>query len=132
LNENSISLNFFIFFAHVKVEIFNSKSLNLITTVEAQGSSTVFDVKNLIYKQKSKLYPDRQMLKFEATGKPLRDEEVLTNLKGKDSNSSSIKLYLKDLGPQVGWTTVIFLIYLLVFFVKHLVFKTVWFQGILD
>jgi len=47
------------------------------------------------------------MLKFEATGKPLKDEEVLTNLKGKDSNSNSIKLYFKDLGPQVGWTTVI-------------------------
>ena len=90
-----------------KVEIFHAKSLKSIATVEAQGSSTVLDVKKLIYKQKSKLYPDRQMLKFESAGKPLKDEEVLTNLKGKDSNSNSIKLYLKDLGPQVGWTTVI-------------------------
>lgn len=58
------------------------------------------------------------MLKFEATGKPLRDEEVLTNLKGKDSNSNSIKLYLKDLGPQVGWTTVTcsFLLNVVLFF----------------
>lgn len=35
----------------------------------------------------------------------MKDEEKVADLK-KDSNSDNVQLYLKDLGPQVGWTTV--------------------------
>ena len=41
---------------------------------------------------------------FFKAGKPLKDELKLSDLSPKDGNS--LKLYFKDLGPQVGWTTV--------------------------
>lgn len=88
-----------------KIEIIHAKKLTPIVTLEINPlTSTVLDVKKAIALQKSYLYPDRQLLKSEATGKPLKDEDSLSNLKSKDS--ASLKLYFKDLGPQVAWTTV--------------------------
>lgn len=65
-------------------------------------SSSVKDIKNGIYRQKKKLIPDRQSIRLEAKGKSLKDEETLQNLGMRNGG----KLYLKDLGPQIGWTTV--------------------------
>ena len=36
-------------------------------------------------------------------GKPLKDEQKLVDL---NPSGGSLKLFFKDLGPQVGWTTV--------------------------
>lgn len=92
----------------INVEIFHSKSLKSIANLELNSDSTILDVKNAFNVQKSYLYPDRQMLRIEATGKPLKDEDKLADLKTKlsDPSTPSIKLYFKDLGPQVGWITV--------------------------
>jgi len=65
-------------------------------------TSTLADVKKLIHKQKKSLYPDRQSLRLDSKGKTLSDEAVLNTLTLKKSRI----LYLKDLGPQVGWKTV--------------------------
>ncbi|CAF0718060.1 unnamed protein product [Brachionus calyciflorus] len=81
----------------LNVEILHSKSLKPVVTVQVGSSANVLDVKKAIQAQKSYLYPDRIMLRLEATGKPLKDEEKV---------SGNVKLYFKDLGPQVGWTTV--------------------------
>ncbi|RWS27498.1 trans-2:3-enoyl-CoA reductase-like protein [Leptotrombidium deliense] len=48
------------------------------------------------------LYPDRQSLRLEAKGKALSDDTVLKTLNLKKGRI----LYVKDLGPQVGWKTV--------------------------
>lgn len=85
------------------VEVLHSKSMKQIGSFDLNNSSTVLDLKRAIEKQKSYLYPDRQMLRLETTGKPLKDEDKLSDLK---RDSDSFKLYFKDLGPQVGWTTV--------------------------
>ena len=84
------------------IEIVHAKKLSQIMTLEINSSSTVLDIKKAIRAQKSNLYPDRQMLRLEATGKPLKDEDKISDL----SSSANMKLYFKDLGPQVGWTTV--------------------------
>jgi very-long-chain enoyl-CoA reductase len=84
------------------VEIVHAKKLSQIMTLEINSSSTILDIKKAIRAQKSYLYPDRQMLRLEATGKPLKDEDKISDL----SSSANMKLYFKDLGPQVGWTTV--------------------------
>jgi very-long-chain enoyl-CoA reductase len=42
-------------------------------------------------------------LYFFKAGKPLKDELKLSDL---NPSGSSLKLFFKDLGPQVGWTTV--------------------------
>lgn len=89
--------------SNISVEILHSKSLKPLANVEVSSSATVGDVKKAFEAKKSYLYPSRQMFKLEAVGKGLRDEEKLADLK---PNATSIKLFFKDLGPQVGWTTV--------------------------
>lgn len=51
---------------------------------------------------KKSLYPDRQALRLEPRGKILKDDESLQILGLKNGS----KLYVKDLGPQIGWKTV--------------------------
>lgn len=51
---------------------------------------------------KKNLSPDRQALRLEPKGKTLKEDESLKSL-GLRSGS---KLYVKDLGPQIGWKTV--------------------------
>jgi very-long-chain enoyl-CoA reductase len=89
-----------------KIDIVHAKKQTTILSVEVSSQSSILDVKKAIEKQKSYLYPDRQMLKFDSAGKPLKDEDNIANLKLKDSDSKIMKLYFKDLGPQVGWSTV--------------------------
>uniref|UniRef100_A0A3B3HR21 Trans-2,3-enoyl-CoA reductase-like n=1 Tax=Oryzias latipes TaxID=8090 RepID=A0A3B3HR21_ORYLA len=64
-------------------------------------------------------YPARQSLTLDPKGKFLRDEEILQSL----PVGTTATMYFKDLGPQLGWTTVFFaenigplLIYLLFYF----------------
>lgn len=92
--------------SNLTIEICHSKSLKTLGTVNVDSSKTILDVKRAFNVQKSYLYPDRQMFKLDTTSKPLKDEELLVNLKPNDSDGNALKLYFKDLGPQVGWTTV--------------------------
>ena len=89
-----------------KIDIVHAKKQTTILSVEVSSQSSILDVKKAIEQKKSYLYPDRQMLKFDSAGKPLKDEDNIANLKLKDTDSKTMKLYLKDLGPQVGWSTV--------------------------
>lgn len=66
------------------------------------GSATIADVKVQVHKLASHLYVERQSIRLEARGKTLKDSETLQNL----NLRSGSKLYLKDLGPQIGWSTV--------------------------
>lgn len=45
---------------------------------------------------------DRQSLRLEPRGKSLKDTDTLQTLK----LHSGDKVYIKDLGPQIGWKTV--------------------------
>lgn len=60
------------------------------------------DVKEQVHKLKSNLCTERQSLRLEARGKSLGDSETLQSL----NLRSGSKLYVKDLGPQIGWKTV--------------------------
>lgn len=73
-----------------------------VTLKDVDKSATVGQLKKLICKQKPSLYPERVALRLEAKGKMLADSMQLSKLeltKGKE-------LYFKDLGPQIGWSTV--------------------------
>lgn len=59
-------------------------------------------MKTQVHKLKKALYPDRQSIRLETRGKSLKDEETLEKLNIRDGG----KLYVKDLGPQIGWKTV--------------------------
>lgn len=77
-------------------------ALNFLTLRGVDTKATVGQVKKLICKQKPSLYPERIALRTDVKGKSLSDSLELNNLelsKGKE-------LYFKDLGPQIGWSTV--------------------------
>lgn len=66
------------------------------------ATATIADVKVQVNKLASHLYAERQSIRLEARGKSLKDSDTLQNL----NLRSGSKLYLKDLGPQIGWSTV--------------------------
>ncbi|XP_037555736.1 probable very-long-chain enoyl-CoA reductase art-1 [Dermacentor silvarum] len=65
-------------------------------------STTILDVKKQVHRLKPKLYPERQSIKTDQKSKALKDESTLGDLR----LQSGDRLYLKDLGPQIGWKTV--------------------------
>ncbi|BFY99766.1 hypothetical protein BsWGS_02804 [Bradybaena similaris] len=87
----------------VSISVVDSRSGKAVATVKGLSSqTTVSDIKNEITKANPKYYPERQALKTDPRGKMLKDSETLESL----GLPSSGKLYFKDLGPQVAWTTV--------------------------
>ncbi|KAK9499377.1 hypothetical protein O3M35_002425 [Rhynocoris fuscipes] len=87
----------------MQLEIISGSGSNILCTVDdITPSSNIKDVKSYIYRQKKKLYPERQALRLEPKGKNLKDEDSLQSLGLKNGS----RLYLKDLGPQIGWSTV--------------------------
>lgn len=74
---------------------------NLLTLRDVDKSSTIGHIKKLIARQKPSLYPERISLRSEAKGKSLSD-----SLKINDAQLTNGQLYFKDLGPQIGWSTV--------------------------
>jgi very-long-chain enoyl-CoA reductase len=86
------------------LEIVHAKSNKPLVTIPDQCPEyTVQDVKKNIAGKKPK-YRDinRQELRLEPRGKPLKDEESLASLGLK----TGAMLYFKDRGLQIGWTTV--------------------------
>ncbi len=49
----------------IKVEVVNSKSNKEVATVFLNDTDNIADLKRAIHKQRSKFYPDRQMLRAE-------------------------------------------------------------------
>ncbi|XP_022101743.1 probable very-long-chain enoyl-CoA reductase art-1 [Acanthaster planci] len=85
------------------IKILDSRSSKeLLTLTELGKATTIADVKTQVHLKKRNLYPERQSLRTTAKGKSLKDDCTLESL---DLGSSG-KLYFKDLGPQVSWTTV--------------------------
>lgn len=84
------------------LKVGSSGSHKVVTLQDVSKNATIGDVKKMISKQKSSLYPSRIALRSELKGKSLSDSTQLSQLelsKGKE-------LYFKDLGPQIGWSTV--------------------------
>lgn len=87
----------------MEVQILSTSGNKPIGTIDSlSASSTIQDVKKGVYKLNKKLYPDRQSVRLEPKGKTLKDDDTLSSLGIKNGG----KLYIKDLGPQIGWITV--------------------------
>jgi len=86
----------------MEIEILNAKDARPIGKCSVQGKTTIAEVKTQVHRLKKSLYPDRQSLRLEARGKTLKDDETLEALNLRDGG----KLYMRDLGPQIGWKTV--------------------------
>lgn len=102
------------------LNIVNSKPLGKITVAD---DATIKNVKDKIHQNlKKSLYPSRQAIKVETKGKVLKDEDTLKSL----NIQSGAKLYLKDLGPQISWTTVFLAEYAGPLFVYIWVYQRPW------
>ncbi|KAK3090656.1 hypothetical protein FSP39_013421 [Pinctada imbricata] len=86
-----------------KVVVLHAKSgKSLAKLSNLTSNSTILDVKREYHKQFPKYYLSRQAFKVDPKGKLLKENETLKSL----GLSKSPTLYFKDLGPQLGWTTV--------------------------
>lgn len=88
----------------MKVEILIVPSGKTLIVLETEPTSTIADLKKQIAKNKRNLYVERQSLRLQLKSKTIADTVTLEALDLK----TDCKLYFKDLGPQLGWTTVFF------------------------
>lgn len=91
--------------ATLEVEIVNAKTKQKMCTLERVGNvSTVAVIKELFQKKHPQYYPSRQSFRLEPRGKSLKDTDTLSNF----NLTNECKLYFKDLGPQISWSTVFY------------------------
>lgn len=73
-----------------------------LTLKDVDKAATIGQIKRLICKQNSSLYPERIALRGDVKGKSLPDSLQFS----KAELAKGRELYFKDLGPQIGWSTV--------------------------
>ena len=104
----------------MEIQILNIKTKSKICVVEnIPSTSSIKAIKEYIHQKFPHYYPTRQSLRLEPKSKSLKDEDVLNKINFVDGN----KLYFKDLGPQIAWSTVFYceysgplLAYLMIYF----------------
>lgn len=101
------------------VTVSGSKSLG---TLETSPDATLDDLKPEINKLSKKLIPSRQSLRIELKGKAPKQDATLKSL----GVSNGSKIYIKDLGPQIGWKTVFLLEYAGPLFVYLWMYQRPW------
>lgn len=87
---------------HLQIEFLSTANSRPIGKSLLPAGATVADAKLEVHKLKKSLYPDRQSIRLEAKGKTLKDSDTLQSLNIRGGS----KLFVKDLGPQIGWKTV--------------------------
>lgn len=102
----------------VQVEVYTTSNKKL-GDISINENVKVKDIKKEIAKI-SKLSVDRQSVRSEAKGKDIKDDLAIENL------GSTRKVFVKDLGPQIGWNTVFLLEYAGPFIIYGLVAYRPW------
>ncbi|XP_026220084.1 very-long-chain enoyl-CoA reductase [Anabas testudineus] len=86
-----------------EVEVLDAKTREQLCFLDkVEPYSTIGDIKSHFYKSHPHWYPARQALKLDPKGKSLRDDDILQNL----PVGTTATMYVRDLGPQLGWTMV--------------------------
>ncbi|XP_030062410.1 very-long-chain enoyl-CoA reductase-like [Microcaecilia unicolor] len=86
-----------------EVEILDCKTKKQLCFLDKiESYARINDIRLMFHKYYPEWYPARQSIRLDPKGKSLKDEDVLQDL----PVGSSVTLYFKDLGPQVGWTMV--------------------------
>ncbi|CAH8568781.1 unnamed protein product [Heterobilharzia americana] len=90
----------------MKVFVRECRTDKLILTWEnVSNDATILDLKRRICHEKEKPKVNRQSIRLEPRGKSINDSKRICDLEATNS-SECVNLYLKDLGPQIGWRTV--------------------------
>ncbi|XP_054068593.1 very-long-chain enoyl-CoA reductase isoform X5 [Rissa tridactyla] len=91
-----------------EVEILDWKTKKQLCFLDkVEPNATIREIRLMFHKLYPRWYPARQSIKLDPKGKSLRDEEILQHL----PVGTTATLYFKDLGPQIGWTTVFLIEY---------------------
>ncbi|XP_069645385.1 very-long-chain enoyl-CoA reductase isoform X5 [Haliaeetus albicilla] len=91
-----------------QVEILDWKTKKQLCYLDkVEPNATIREIRLMFHKLYPRWYPARQSIKLDPKGKSLRDEEILQHL----PVGTTATLYFKDLGPQIGWTTVFLIEY---------------------
>lgn len=92
-----------------------SLELNILTVknttlckVSVSSTSTIKDVKKEIAKKHKSLLVERQSLRSDVKGKDIDNNATISSLNLENGST----IYIKDLGPQIGWRTVYLIEYL--------------------
>jgi len=87
-----------------RLEVIKARGDNKVVTVidKIASNATIDELKKQVAKQKPQLYPGRQSYRTEPNGKSVKDNQKLSELNVHKTG----KIYFKDLGPQISWTTV--------------------------
>ena len=89
----------------MEIQIVDLKTKAKLCLVERISNHTsIKTVKEVISKKLPKYYFERQSLRVEPKAKAVKDEDTLSKL----NLSNGGVLYLKDLGPQISWSTVFY------------------------
>lgn len=90
-------------FKNLQIEILNVKNSKPYGKITAPSGTNIGSLRDLI-QQKLKSAPNanRQSLRLEPKGKSVKDTDTLQSLNLRAGD----KIYVKDLGPQIGWKTV--------------------------
>jgi very-long-chain enoyl-CoA reductase len=89
----------------VKLDVCDVRSSKLICRLDGLSPhATVLHLKNRVRAEFPQLYPERQQFKIsqDRKAKAVKDHDTLQSL----GITSCSAIYFKDLGPQVGWSTV--------------------------
>lgn len=84
------------------MEILSASSSKPLGSITINQNSTIKDVKKLVSQLKKGLPIERQSIRLQPREKTLDDKVQVNSLK----IDGDRKLYVKDLGPQIGWKTV--------------------------
>jgi very-long-chain enoyl-CoA reductase len=100
------------------IDVFDAKSTHRspIHLEEISADDTILSIKRKI-SQKRHLGVERLAVRVEPRGKNLSDEQLVSDLNLPAANA---QLYVRDLGPQIGWKTVFLFEYAGPFFVYPL------------
>lgn len=88
----------------VQVEVLTTTNKQ-IGTITFDENTKVKDIKKQIASIYPKLNVDRQSIRSEPKGKDINDDLTIPSI------SNARKIYVKDLGPQIGWKTLFLLEY---------------------
>lgn len=86
----------------MELDLLNARGKSICALTNLTPATTILQLKERIYSEGKGPSVGRQLLRLELKGPPLKDGDSLQSAGVKSGD----KLYLKDLGPQIGWSTV--------------------------